>query len=173
MIGTHKARAKEWALGMSGSGENAKEQIVVLFQIVGGECDGRSITWYGFFTDKTVDRTLDSLRHCGWQGDNIGDLTGLDANEVEIVIVEDEYKGRTKLKVAWVNRPTALALNRQMTPADVQAFAARLRGCTVAHKQKYKQAPSPRTAPQQQRKRASGDDSDYGSPPPADDDVPF
>lgn len=132
--GTYKARAKEWALGMSQTG---KEQIAVLFELADGELAGQTITWFGYFTDNTLDRTLDSLRHCGWQSDSLADLDHLDTNEVEIVVEEDTYEGKTRSKVRWVNRPSRLALKEQLNPQAIQAFAARLRGRTVAHKQQY------------------------------------
>jgi hypothetical protein len=137
--GTYKARAREWALGMS---QNGKEQIAVLFDLVGGPHDGQSITWFGYFTDAAVDRTLDSLRHCGWSSDNLAELDGLDQNEVEIVVDEEFYEGKTRTKVKWVNRPSRLALKEQLSPQAAQAFAARLRGRTVAHKQKYGAQPA-------------------------------
>ncbi len=173
--GTYKARAREWALGMSANG---KEQIAVLFELIGGEYAGQLITWFGYFTDAAVDRTLDSLRHCGWSSDSLAELDGLDQNEVEIVVEEDTYEGKTRSKVRWVNRPSRLALKEQMTPQAMQAFAAKLRGRTVAHKQKYgsphaTSAAQPSAAnsnrqPAQQQLAAGG-----GAGAVVDDDIPF
>ena len=148
MNGNFKARAVEWALGTS---KNGKEQIAIMFQIVGGEYDGKTMTWYGYFTENTTDRTLDSLRHCGWSSDSILELDTLNANEVEIVVGEEEYTseaGETKLrsKVQWVNRPQKLALKNQMDAGAKAAFAAKMRGRTMAHKQKYGAQPAPTNA---------------------------
>lgn len=134
MNGTVKARAKEWALGLSSTG---KEQIAVMFELTSGEHAGQSITWFGYFTENTVDRTLDSLRHCGWQGDNLAELDSLDANEVELVLGEEEYDGKVRTKVQWVNRPARLALKEQMSAAQAAAFAQKMRGRAVAHRQKH------------------------------------
>lgn len=84
--------------------KDGKEQITVKFAIVGGQYDGQSVDWTGFFTDKTFDRTIQSLRYCGWQGDDIADLTGIDTNEVEIVVQHNEYNGKVYPRVAWVNQ---------------------------------------------------------------------
>jgi hypothetical protein len=163
--GTYKARAKEWALGISSTG---KEQIAVMFQIVGGEIDGQSITWFGYFTEGAIDRTLDSMRHCGWDSDSLAEIDALGNNEVEIVVEEESYDGKTRCKVKWVNRISKLALKEQMTPSAAQAFAAKLRGKTVAHKRKYGAQPAA-----QSRSNGSEDGGGYFGPPPTDDDLNF
>lgn len=163
--GTHKARAKEWALGLSQTG---KEQIAVLFEITSGPHAGKSITWFGYFTDQTVDRTLESLRHCGWDSDSLADLDGLGENEVVLVVEDETYEGKTRSRVKWVNRESRLALKDQMSAAQVQAFAARMRGKTVASKQKYGAQPQPDRS---RARQGSFDAPDFG--PPQDDDIPF
>jgi len=174
MIGKFKARAKEWDLGISeGSGN---EQIVVMFEITQGEFAGTCRTWYGSFSDAAIDRTLDSMRHCGWDGDSLGSIDGMGANEVELEIGEEEYKGKTRDKIKWVNRASTLMLKHQLTGPAREAFASKLRGKVVAHKQKYGAQPKPTQPAVASRPRAntqqpddgyaSGDpgygDSDYG-----------
>jgi hypothetical protein len=142
-IGTFKGRAKEWALGMSANG---KEQVAVMIELTSGEAAGTHITWFGYFTDGAVDRTLDSLRYFGWSSDSLAELDGLDTNEVDVVLDEEEYDGKVRTKVKWINRPARLALKEQMTTGQMAAFAARLRGKTVAHKQKFAGHPQPTQA---------------------------
>jgi len=177
MTGTHRARAREWALGHS---SNGNEQVAVLFEITQGECAGKSITWFGSFSDAAVDRTLDSLRHCGWNGDNFVELAGLDTNEVEIVVQAEEYQGKVRDRVRWVNRPSRLALREQMDPTKTSAFAAKMRAKAIAHKQSYVGggASSAATRPTTSKAQpglpfgnaADGDEPlDLGS----DDDIPF
>lgn len=162
--GTHKARAKEWALGKS----NGKEQIGIMFEFTAPPLEGRSITAYLYFTDATVDRTLESLRHCGWDADSIADLDSLGNNEVELVIEDEEYDGKVRSKVKWVNRVSRLMLKDQMDASSVAAFAARLRGKAVASKQKYGAQPAA-TAPK--RSTAAAEPAfDEMDPGPTDDD---
>lgn len=142
MAGTHRARAVEWALGISSTG---KEQVAVMFELVGGPHDTKHITWFGYFSDLTVERTLESLRHCGWDSDSIAELDSLGANEVELVIEDETYEGKTRSKVKWVNRISRLQMKEQMNAQQVAAFAAKLRGKTVASKQKYGAQPAPST----------------------------
>jgi len=171
MSRTVKARAREWALGMSSTG---KEQIAILFDLVGEHGEQfQSITWFGYFTDNTVDRTLDSLRHCGWDSDSLAELDNLNANEVELVIGEEEYDGKTRTRVLWVNRQSRLALREQMSPQAMAAFAAKLRGKTIAHKKKYGAQSAAQSKPAsngQQRRSQQQDPDGYYGPPPSDDD---
>lgn len=170
LAGNHRARAKEWALGVSSTG---KEQIGVMFELVGGEHAGKHITWFGYFTDGAVDRTLESLRHCGWDSDNLADLDSLGANEVDLVVDDEEYEGKWRSRVKWVNRVSRLQMKEQMSPAQVQAFAAKLRGKAVASKKKYGEQPS--SQPRQDRRsndRFNGDPGPgYGDDPQ--DEIPF
>lgn len=178
MQGTHKARAKQWDLGHSDTG---KEQIAVMFEITEGEHAGKHITWFGYFTDATIDRTFDSLRHMGWTSDNIAELDGLNTNEVEIVIEPEEYQGKWNDKVKWVNRPSRLALKNQMNDRDKAAFAARMKGKAMAHRQTYggprtQAASGPRSngggqrSSQQRMPTDGGYREDYQG---SDDDIPF
>jgi len=133
LAGTWKARAVDAQLG----GEGGKEQIAVMFQFTEGAHQGKHITWFGHFTEKTVDRTIESLRHCGWNSDSLADLSGLGDEEVLLVVEDEEYEGKWRSRVRWVNRQSKLALKNPMDASQVAAFAARLRGKTVASKQKY------------------------------------
>lgn len=164
LVGTHKARAKEWDLGISSTGN---EQIAILFEIVEGEHAGKSRTWFGSFSDAAIDRTLDSMRHCGWDGDSLATIDGLGANEVEIVVEAEEYQGKVNEKIRWVNKPAALKLKHQLTGAARDAFASKLRGKVLAHKQKYGAQPKP-TAP-----AANGQRRTAPSEPGAHDDPGF
>lgn len=165
--GTHRARAKEWALDVQGG----KECIVVRFEFVGGQHEGRSIQWWGYFTEKTEDRTIESMRHCGWDSDSLAELDSLGNNEVDLVIEDEEYQGKWRSKVKWVNRLQRLNVKAPMNQAQLSAFAARMRGKTVASKQKYGAQPAPSAA--RPVAAASGSDNWDGDPGPADDDIPW
>jgi hypothetical protein len=172
LAGTHRARAEEWQLGVSSTG---KEQIGVMFQLIGAH-EGKHITWFGYFTDNTVDRTLESLRHCGWDSDNLAELDSLGANEVELVIEDETYEGKTRSKVKWVNRPSRLQMKEQMNPAQIAAFAARLRGKTVASKQKYGAQPAAQPAASangRKPEQRSVDDGYASGDPGPEDTIPF
>jgi hypothetical protein len=130
------ARAVACSFGTSSKGNH---QIAVTFEILDhDEFAGQEITWLGSFTDKTTERTIESLQHMGWQGDDLADLDGLDVNtsartlpdSVEIVCEPDTYEGETNLKVRWVNKPGAgrFAFKEPLTGQGLKAFAAQMRG---------------------------------------------
>jgi len=137
----HRAliRVSEEAIrfGITGEGENEKEQAVVLFDIVGDNDpdNGRSITWFGYLNDKNFDRTVEALRYCGWEGDELAELpqlaaAGRLAQEVELVVVHEEYQGEWRAKVRWVNRPGggAVQLKKPLEGQELAAFSARMKG---------------------------------------------
>ena len=94
--GTYRAIALDGHLGFTSKGN---EQIVVRFVITEGPQKEQSIQWFGFFSDACFDRTIQSLRHCGWKGDDVSDLTGIDTHEVDIVVEHDEYQNKVTPKV--------------------------------------------------------------------------
>lgn len=132
--GRHKARGVMGALGTTGTG---KEQIAVLLEVTEGEEQGTQITWYGYFTEKTVDRTFESLRLLGWSGDDLTDLSGLDANEVSIVIEhEHDQSGELRARVKWINGGGGLGLKEPMNAVAAKAFAERMKGAALASRKK-------------------------------------
>jgi hypothetical protein len=104
---------------------NGNERVVVSFVITQGKYDGKICTWLGYLTEKTADRTLESLRTCGWTGNDIDNLDGIEANEVELDVRHNQNPetGKTHVEVRWVN---ALGgFRNRMSSND--AFAARIR----------------------------------------------
>lgn len=164
--GTYKARAIGGALGET---EGGKPQIAVEYQVSEGECHGETITWFGYFTEKTIERTMQALRNSGWKTDDLTDLAGLGDTEVKIVCDEEEYNGEVRLKVQWVNSIGGLGLKKPMTPEQAKAFAARMKGAAVASRGTAGAAPKP--APKRQSARSKPD------PEPSHefdgDDIPF
>jgi hypothetical protein len=130
--GRFRAKAKTWDFGES---EKGTEQIAVDFEIVDGDERGRRITWYGYFTEKTEERTIESLRICGWVGDDISGIVDL-PNEVELVIEPETYEGKTRSRVKWVNRAGGLALKTRLDEGRKASLAERLRGRIAAVDQK-------------------------------------
>lgn len=128
--GVYKAKAVGGAMGFT---SNGNEQIGVQFRLLGEGLEGRYITWRGYFTDKAIDRTIESLRICGWQGNELEDLAGIDTNEVELVVENEEYNGVTTPKVRWVNRSGGLAMSAPMQPEQLRSFSAKMKGAILAY----------------------------------------
>lgn len=132
----YNAKAVATQFGTSSKGNT---QIAVTFEVVEHpDLAGSEITWLGHFTEKTTDRTIESLQHAGWQGDDLSELDQLDAaacskmlpDTVEIVVAPEEYDGDVNLKVQWVNKPGAgrFAFKEPLTGQGLKAFAAQMRG---------------------------------------------
>lgn len=132
-----------------GTAKNGTEQIAVIFQIVDededgnrGSLHGQRRVWYGFFTDKTADRTLESLQYCGWGSDELKDIINLDEegcrrelpNMVELVIESETYNGRTIEKVRWVNAigESRSAIKNKADDREVQSLSARMKSRAAA-----------------------------------------
>lgn len=169
----YRARAKTWGLGETDKGT---EQVAVEFEILTENAEMNHIVWYGYFSEKTWERTVESLRACGWEGADLTDLQGLEKNEVELVIEDEEYNGNPVAKVRWVNRPGGLALKAPLTGERARSFAATMREQIKAmdaaggRKPAPKAAAKPKQAPQMDEKHFA-----FGAEAPAhtDDDIPF
>lgn len=126
--GSYTAKATDVQLGFSGNGT---PQIAVLFTVSDGPCSGQSITWYGYFTDKTQERTVESLRHCGWKGVDLSEVTAHSLpDKAQIVVqLDTDYDGNPRKRVAWVNRiGGTVALRHSMTESQRKHFGAKMRG---------------------------------------------
>jgi hypothetical protein len=127
--GTWKVRGVAAALGMTGTG---KEQVAVELEIIEGEPKGQRITWHGYFSDATFDRTIESLRLLGWQGDDLSDLSGIGGLEALVVIEHEEYEGKVRAKAQWINGPGGIALKERLDQGQAAAFAQRMKGKILA-----------------------------------------
>lgn len=147
--GKHRAVAVKGELGESKSGT---PHVAVEFQLLE---EGSFIFWYGYLTEKTQVRTVESLRACGWTGNDLSrDLMaeGLGSKEVELDIVHETYNGTTRPKVNWVNDPNRSHAGA-LEPNQKRAIAAKLKGLCMSVP-----GGSPAPAPQT---RLSSDDIPY------------
>jgi hypothetical protein len=182
-----KARAVEGSeiFGFTGTG---KEQIGFRIQVLEGEFEGESFSWYGFFTEASGQRTIDSLKYAGWNEDWNAfaqkRLPGLGSTEFELQLEEEEDQDEqgnpagTSWRATFINR-IGVAMKSVMDEGTARAFAARMKamyGGTGAQTQQPRRAPAPnagqrgaapRTQPQTQQGAGFPDDA----PPP--DDVDF
>lgn len=96
-------------------------QVGVRFRFIGGELAGEEMTWIGSFTGGAADITAKALRACGLRGNDVTAAATQDlTNEVELVVKHEEWEGRTRARVAFVN---ALGGGFAMKKADNSALA--------------------------------------------------
>lgn len=176
----YTARARAWGLGET----NGKETIAVQFEILTPDAEANHMTWYGFFTEKAWERTIDALRYCGWEGNDLADLAGLDKNEVELVVDDEDYQGNMVAKIKWINR-LGVALKAPLTGDNLKGFAARMRDQIKAKDAAEGRKPTQaRTPPRNggllpqpplsgQRPTMANRAEEFGPPPMDDNDIPF
>ncbi len=139
--GTYRAKASG-ACVLGTSKAKGTPFIELYFKISGGEADGKLVRWTSYFTDNTSERTIQALVLMGWQGDDLsefedGTLHGLDSNEVDIVVENEEFttdagETRQSPRVQWVNRPGGrLNVEGAMNTAAAKTFSERMRGLVL------------------------------------------
>ena len=118
-------------------------QLIVRFRILEGEYENKTVIWFGSFHEKTTERTGESLRYMGWDGDDLSKL-GEVKNKVIIVVEEHEYGNKTDFRVAWVNpfSEGMPKMNNGLSEAEVRMFAASMKQRMAAIKKAPAQAPS-------------------------------
>lgn len=124
--GRHDVEVVSHVLGKSGTGTH---HVAVLFQDEAGD----RITWYGYLSDAALERTVASLQNLGWNpaehGGRIDSLNGtgiLAGAKAEIVVENEEFDGKVRPKVKWVNAPGG-GLGSGLEAAEADIFAASLR----------------------------------------------
>jgi hypothetical protein len=133
--GKYKAKPIDRQFGKTAKGN---DQILVTFAILeDGPHKNKKVYWYGHFTEKTADRTLESLEHCGWDGASLVELKGFGSKEVELDVgLEQGDDGKEYVRVRWVNRlGGGPKLKETLDVAGVEALDARLKGAMLARKE--------------------------------------
>lgn len=125
--GNHLGKVVGFGFGFTKDG---KEQVAVDFHLPETQ---ETITWYGYFTDKSAPITFKALRTLGWTGDDLSDLSAIQDAEAMLAIKHEEYNGRVTPKVNWVNPVNGPSLQNQMGPDALKAFAARMKPQVRAH----------------------------------------
>lgn len=183
-----------------GETTEGKPQVLVNFEILDGPHATRVLPWWGSFNPKLpegskakqtpMQRTMYSLRLCGWVGDDIMDVVNQDlGNEVSIQVEHSQSQDGqyTNAKVAWVNKPggSGVTISRPMSKDKLVRFSASIKSAAkgipaIAGKKAERGAPAPANAAG--NTGWSGNDSpdppsarefDQSPPKGADDDIPF
>ncbi|MDP2270898.1 MAG: hypothetical protein Q8K32_09220 [Archangium sp.] len=133
MAGTNRryirSKALEWALG---EWEGGKPYVGVSFKIKDSDGAEKFVSWRGWFTEAATDRTIESLRHLGFEGDDVSNLIGLDKNEVDLVIEDEEYtneEGETKIttRVQFINALRGPMVKTKLEGEKLGSFAAQMK----------------------------------------------
>lgn len=137
--GIYRARPLEAVLTYTAAGN---EQVHISFELLDDGFEGKYLTYFGSFSEKAQEHTFKALRNCGWTGVDLSDLSGLNADEVSLVVENEEYEGKVRAKVRWVNAPGGVTVKAPLPPDKAKAFAARMKGQLLAF-DKTSTAPKP------------------------------
>lgn len=140
--GPHEGIAVETAFEQAKSGNIGLKVSFRLNERFGGTT--QYTTWTGWFTEATTERTIEALRAMGWQGNDIEELGGLDADgcqrlipeTVSLVTYHEEWekdgKQRSASRVRFVNKAfrsgNLVKDARRADPSEVSSLSRRIRG---------------------------------------------
>lgn len=135
--GRYRARAMRTENdGLGNSSNKGTPQVVLVFKLLEEDFHGETLPWIGYLTDATEERTLESLRICGWKNDDLSDLDGVCDNDVELVVDHERYEGKLRAKVQFVNRIGGFKQKAPMSQDAAKAFAAKMRDKAAASRVK-------------------------------------
>jgi hypothetical protein len=105
-----------------GTTNNGTDQIAIDLDLDGGH----RVSTFLYFSDKAAKYSIQRLRSLGWQGSDLSNLVGIDANDVDVEIKYEEYQGELKMKVNIVAGGT-VTLDKPLDDKGKKAFAARFK----------------------------------------------
>ena len=126
--GIHKAQAISFDLGTNE--KTGSDFALIVFRVVEGEqCEGEEIYHRLYFTDAAAENSMLVMRKMGWIGDDICTVTEEDLpTVVEIIVDEEEFNGKTSMKVKWVRSVGERGPMRdRMDDASRRDFSLRMR----------------------------------------------
>ncbi len=156
--GVYMMRATDADLGFTQGSDNGPPapQVGVLLEFVDGKYKGTSITWYGYFTEKTKSSTIRALRTLGWQGDDLADLTTVRGEANCTVQVDVDLENNPRPVVRFIGGG-AIAIKNVMTPEQKAAFALSMKELASGIKGPEKK---------EEEVKKTGDNVPTGAPPP-------
>jgi hypothetical protein len=158
-----RARAINAAVGKASTGT---VQIAIEFEFLD---EPGGITYYGPLSDAAFEYTMKAIRAAGFIGDDFADLSSLqnDTPEVVLVIGPEEYNGKVTRKVKFINSAGGLALKDALQGDDLSAFARKMKGKVAMYDRSAGAAkPAPRT-------NSAPPKGPEAEPSPFNDDIPF
>ena len=117
-------------------------QVGVLLEFVEGPYKGTSITWYGFFTEKTKAATVRALRTLGWVSNDLTDLSAVRGEAPCTIQVEPDLQGVPRARVRFIGGGV-IAMKTVMNEEQKKAFAASMQAfaATIAAPPKQENKP--------------------------------
>jgi hypothetical protein len=124
-----KGIAGSQQFGLAGDKETPQIAVDLAFP------DGSSMTTFLFFSPGAAPYSFQRLTALGWKGNgakDLTDLTGIDANEVDVEVREEVFDGKTRLKAEILTGPGRVMIEKTVDPASFAARVAALVGNAAA-----------------------------------------
>lgn len=151
--GEYMAHPVQYGLGFT---KDQKPQACVVLELIEKKV---KLPWYGSFRGKpgVFERTVRSLHLMGMEGDDIEALTIDDlTNDVLVVVKNEEYEGKTRPRIAWINDPSGVpAMKRPMAEEEKREFAAEFRAKLAAVAQESTSSDSSKASAKADQKKAA------------------
>ncbi len=133
--GTIVKNGRDW-LQFGKSAKKGTPQVLISFRIAdGSDADGQTVQWTGFLTDKAMERTLESLHTCGFTGSSFRDMLAQTPSRepVEIVVQTEEYDGKQRSRVAFINRGGGYSIREEdrLSDGDLDRLSKRAQARTA------------------------------------------
>lgn len=184
LSGRHRALLRSAQFCETSAGD---EQIALGFELLDpgdGTPNGTFLTYFGVFHGGALDFTIDAIRNCGWNGDDLYEVPMLADGgqlnaEVSLVVAAEQYKEKWSNKVKWVNRPGGgkIKLERPLDDGKLKSFAQRMKSAVRAAGRDNgtrQTASSPgRPAASDDRQRSGGGPTHPNAPGGDQDEIPF
>lgn len=143
--GTYEAKVVDYGVAKTKKGD---PMVMVRFAVYPSETSvSQNITWYGTFSSpKAQEITSEALAICGMKTKNFAELANgagsgvLDEKKVvSLTIVQEEWEGKTRTKVKYINQPGGSGFRDKMSKADAaQLFnGLNLAGVAAAAQKKH------------------------------------
>lgn len=134
--GEYPVRATQAKIGAAGTNTI---QIGVRLRITEGPHKGKTITWYGSFTDDSEHITIRGMRALGFVGDDVYDHRSMldPAAEVSATAVVEHERvqggknaGKMVAKVKWINGGEGgdIVMAKELSDGEAERFRQKMRG---------------------------------------------
>lgn len=101
--GTYVARVIEHEPGYSS--KKGTPQVRLKWGLKNGGQEGVTLDQYLYFTELSSEIAFKVLDAAGWDGNDEVDLVGVGSVDAEIVVKHEEYEGKVRERIAFVNKP--------------------------------------------------------------------
>lgn len=128
--------SEQWVVwGKSGNEqtdpEKRKFRAAMKLRVMEGDYDGWEGVWFGYCSPKAWENTIEQLRACGFEGDDVDQANSQDLGQpVRIVIEHEEYDGKTYARVGYIVESGSGALIESLEPLkpeEMRNFAAEMK----------------------------------------------